>query len=218
MQSVTLPQSSWVIGLLPAEGWHTNDGLFQRELVVFYILISIIFFLVFFFSLQYVTKRELSRKDPLTGVFNKHTFENIASRLIRYSTQKNGIFLIDFNDFKQINDEYGHLAGDRVLKICSQRMRDIVKKSDRVGRIGGDEFMIVTKDVESEENLEKIAGRITAHIQKPVRYNGEVIRPTVSVGYTLTNNVDVFEKFYDSADKKMYENKEQSKQYFTESI
>lgn len=218
MQTVSMPQSNWTIGLLPAKGWHTNDGLFQRDLVVLYILISIIFFLVFFFSLQYASKRELSRKDPLTGVFNKHTFENIASRLIRYSSQKNGIFLIDFDDFKQINDQHGHLAGDRVLKICSQRMREIVKKSDRVGRIGGDEFMIVTKNVENEENLEKIAGRIRAHIQKPVRYDGKIIHPTVSVGYTLTSNVDVFEKLYDSADKKMYENKEQSKQYFTESI
>ncbi|MCC5890221.1 MAG: sensor domain-containing diguanylate cyclase [Alkalibacterium sp.] len=218
MQSITLPESSWVIGLMPTEGWRTRDGLFQRELIVFYTLISIIFCLVFFFSLQYVIKRELSRKDPLTGVFNKHTFENIASRLIRYSSQKNGIFLIDFNDFKQINDEYGHLAGDRVLKICSQRMREVVKKSDRVGRIGGDEFMIVTMDVENEENLEKIAERITTYIQRPVRYNDQIIRPTVSVGYILTSNLDVFDHLYDSVDKKMYENKGELKRFSSESI
>lgn len=217
-QPVALPQSIWVIGLMPQAGWHTTNGFFQRELVMLYVLISIIFFLVYFFSLQYVTKRDLSRKDPLTGVYNKHTFESMASRLIRYSSQKNAIFLIDFNDFKQINDKYGHLAGDCVLKTCSQRMRDSVKKSDRVGRIGGDEFMIVTKDIGNEDNLEKIAKRITTHIQRPVRYQDNIIRPSISVGYTITSNVDSFEKLYDFADKNMYENKETYKQFFTKLI
>lgn len=217
LQYVHLPQSDWVIGIQPIEGWQTTTGLFQRELVIFYILISIIFLLVFSFSLKYVSKRELSRKDVLTGVFNKHTFENIAKRMIRYSSQKHGVFLIDFNEFKQINDQYGHLAGDTVLKVCSQRISDIVKKTDCVGRIGGDEFMIITMDVETEDNLEDIAKRIIAHVQKPVRFNDIIIRPSVSVGFSLTSNVDAFEQLYDSADKKMYENKEQTKLFTTDS-
>lgn len=212
-QTITLPQSDWVIGLMPKDGWQVNNGFLQSELLVFYILISIIFIMVFFFSLQYMTKRELARKDPMTGVFNKYTFETIASRLIRYSSQSHAIFLIDFDNFKQINDEYGHLVGDYVLRTSSRRMREIVKKSDYVGRIGGDEFMIISKNIANKDDLEKIASRITGHIEQPVRFNHYVINPSISVGYTLTSNTDTFEKLYDSVDKNMYENKESYKQF-----
>lgn len=212
-QIITLPNSSWVIGLMPKEGWYVNNSFFQSELIVFYVLISIIFLMVFFFSLQYMTKRELARQDPMTGVFNKYTFETIASRLIRYSSLRNAIFLIDFDNFKQINDEHGHLAGDYVLKTCSIRMREIVKKSDYVGRIGGDEFMIISKDIANEDDLEKIASRITDHIEQPVIFNNYAINPSISVGYTLTSNTDTFEKLYASADKNMYENKENYKRF-----
>ncbi|MCC5895657.1 MAG: sensor domain-containing diguanylate cyclase [Alkalibacterium sp.] len=212
MQTITLPDNHWTLAVAPVNGWVAREASLNSELTVSYVLISIIFMLVFFFSAQYVSKRDLSRKDALTGLLNKHTFELSAKRLLKYSTQKNGILLIDFNDFKRINDEHGHLAGDRVLKESARRMKEIVKQSDRVGRIGGDEFMIMVRDVRNEGNLEKIADRIVAHVEQPVIHNAKLIDFTVSVGFMMTTNTEAFDNVYELVDKKMYKHKEGNKE------
>lgn len=210
-QSIELFDSHWTVGAVPLGGWGVHDERLNQEMLVFYLLITIIFIMVYYFTLQYLTKREMSRKDALTGLLNKHTFESTVRRLIRYSTQKNGLLLIDFNDFKTINDKHGHLIGDKVLSECAARMKEIVKYSDKVGRIGGDEFMILVKDIGNEENLSKVAERIVSQIEKPIDMDQVSITPSVSVGFVLTSPSHAFENIYDIVDKRMYKHKEASK-------
>lgn len=211
-QTVEMSDSIWTIGAIPAGGWGLRDNRLNKEMPVFYLLITIIFIMVYFLTLQYLAKRDLSRKDALTGLLNKHTFENSVRRLIRYSTQKNGLLLIDFNDFKGINDRHGHLTGDKVLSMSARRMQDILKHSDKVGRIGGDEFMILVKDIRNEENLSKVAQRLIEEIEQPMELDHMTVRPTVSVGYILTSPSHAFENIYDLVDKRMYKHKEESKE------
>lgn len=211
VQMISLPENNWTLAIEPVNGWVVRETFFNLELIISYILISIIFIFVLIFSMHYLTKRDLSRKDALTGLLNKHTFEVSAKKMLKHSTQKNGVLLIDFNDFKQINDEHGHLAGDKVLEESAKRMKDIVKRSDRIGRIGGDEFMILVKDVQNEENLEKIANRIVAHMEQPIFHSNRQIDPTVSVGCIITTNFEAFDSVYELVDKRMYKHKKISK-------
>lgn len=210
--TVRLPGNVWTLAIAPADGWRTVSDSYMSEMLLFYSMIGIIALMVFVFTLQYVNKRELARSDSLTGLLNKGTFEKTVRRLLRDTSRKNGLLLIDFNDFKQVNDEHGHLAGDRVLINCSRRITEVLKQTDQVGRIGGDEFMILVKDVRSEDNLQKIADRIVNHVEQPIEYKGTLIKPSVSIGYMMTTQLDIFENLYETVDKHMYTHKSGHKQ------
>ncbi|WP_423189059.1 diguanylate cyclase domain-containing protein [Alkalibacterium sp. f15] len=205
--SISLPENNWTIALIPADGWNRNIYYHSVETLIFYVFILIIFKLVLFFVHQYFTKRELSRIDALTCLLNKKTFEQSVKNVLRYSTKKNGLLLIDFNDFKLINDTHGHLVGDKVLAITAERLLHTLKKTDLIGRIGGDEIMILVKDMESEKELETIKDRVIERIEKPILYNDKIIHPSISVGHTLISHLLPFNHLYEIVDKKMYRDK-----------
>ncbi|MGO1919675.1 MAG: sensor domain-containing diguanylate cyclase [Alkalibacterium gilvum] len=214
--SIHLPDQVWRIGTMPVEGWVGEQSYYQPEIIIFYIFIAIIFFLVMFFTHQYFNKRELSRTDMLTQLLNKKTFELSAKKTLKKSRKKNGLLLIDFNDFKIINDTYGHLMGDQVLTISANRLKHSLKKQDIIGRIGGDEIMILVNDVTISE-LESIKNRIIQQVEKPICFHGLTITPSVSIGHTLISQWVPFEQLYDIVDKKMYRNKSKQKiQLFTD--
>lgn len=204
--SILLPENKWTIALVPSTGWNNNRSVHSIETVVFYFFILIIFFLVFIFVLQYYKKRELSRMDALTRLLNKKTFEISAKKVLKRSSKHNGLLLIDFNDFKSINDTHGHLIGDQVLTIAAERLIHCLKKEDLIGRIGGDEMMILIKDIDVQ-TLESIKDRVIQHIEKPILLNGNMISPSISVGQTLVSQWLPFEQLYDIVDKKMYRHK-----------
>ncbi|MFO8068823.1 MAG: diguanylate cyclase [Alkalibacterium sp.] len=205
--SILLPENNWIIALIPTNGWNRNIHYHSMETLIFYVFILIIFKLVLIFVHQYLTKRELSRTDALTCLLNKKTFEQSAKNVLKHSAKKNGLLLIDFNDFKLINDTHGHLVGDKVLAITADRLVHALKKSDLIGRIGGDEMMILVKDTESEEELEKIKERVIERIEKPILYKNKIIHPSISVGHTLISQWLPFNHLYEIVDKKMYRDK-----------
>ena len=92
---------------------------------------------------------------------------------------------MDLNDFKQINDNYGHPIGDAVIIEASNRLNRVITGNDSLSRMGGDEFVILLCDVENEEQVRKIARRIVASIQKPMSFDNLVINVAISVGYAL---------------------------------
>lgn len=204
--SIALPENDWTIALIPSNGWNRNHSMHSMETIIFYIFILIIFILVKFFVHQYFTKRELSRMDALTRLLNKKTFETSVKKVLKRSSKKNGLLLIDFNDFKYINDTYGHLAGDQVLAITGERLIRCLKKEDLIGRIGGDEMMILVKDIDAK-TLETIKRRVVLHIERPVRIQDTLIYPSISVGQTLISEWLPFDHLYDIVDKKMYRHK-----------
>lgn len=205
--SISLPENDWTIALIPANGWNRNQRFHSVETIAFYFLILVIFKLVMFFTHQYFTKRELSRMDALTRLLNKKTFEQSVKRVMKYSSKKSGLLLIDFNDFKIINDTHGHLVGDKVLTISAERLVHCLKKSDLIGRIGGDEIMILIKDIDSEEELETIKKRVINRLEKPILLKNQMVHPSISIGQTLISRWLPFDHLYDIVDKKMYTHK-----------
>jgi len=216
--SISLPKNDWTIALVPRGGWERDQRYHRMETLIFYVFILIIFKLVIFFVYQYFTKRELSRTDALTHLLNKKTFEQSVKKILKFSLKKNGLLLLDFNDFKLINDTYGHLAGDNVLSITAERLSKCMKKGDLIGRIGGDEIMILVRDIESEEKLESIKNRIIQHIEQPIHLNDHMISPSISVGHTLISQWLPFDFLYESVDRKMYRHKSIKKSVYSQPI
>jgi diguanylate cyclase (GGDEF)-like protein/PAS domain S-box-containing protein len=130
---------------------------------------------------------ELSRlalHDPLTGVRNRALFEEDVDRALRARDRDGGVVAVlylDVDDFKQINDEHGHEAGDLVLIVLSTRLRDALREEDTVARIGGDEFVVVAH-LPTADHAEEFRDRIEAVCAEPVVLAERSVSVRVSVG------------------------------------
>ncbi len=91
-------------------------------------------------------------------------------------------FFIDLNDFKSINDQYGHAAGDQVLREVALRLQDTVRSSDLVGRIGGDEFALIIEGVESQNDVAALAEKVAEAIEVPIALGEVAAHVGASIG------------------------------------
>ena len=148
------------------------------------------------------------RMDPLTQVANRHFFDfQLSKRIEETKVFSNtfGILMIDIDHFKKVNDTYGHLVGDEILKIVANSLSSNVEKSDLVSRWGGEEFIIIV-DVDNINDLEKVAERLR-HITMTSSYRMEeekTITVTVSIGGTLIRKDDDMKTLIARADENMY--------------
>ncbi|HEX4510522.1 MAG TPA: GGDEF domain-containing protein, partial [Burkholderiaceae bacterium] len=129
-------------------------------------------------------------------------------------TQRGGaefaLALVDLDRFKQINDAYGHDAGDTVLAATGQRLAEAVRAGDRVARLGGDEFALLLYPVgDDEASLEAVYRRITERLAEPIRVpSGDFVRAGASVGIArCPQDADSAEALYKSADIALYDAK-----------
>ena len=154
--------------------------------------------------------------DNLTGLYNRLA----ATRKIRYllSSQADdenvAIIFVDLDGFKQINDEFGHDAGDKVLKIVAKRLKSSIRKSDLACRWGGDEFLIALDNVTLNQ-ASSLATNILTRIVEPISFN-ESSELTKSVGASIglaisTHEIHDFSTLFDLADKAMYKVKKSGK-------
>jgi len=158
-----------------------------------------------------VTKLEhLSQTDSLTGLANRREIlSQLSDEIARMERGQKASTLVyvDLNKFKEINDKYGHKVGDNALVEFSQQMKSMLRDSDRFGRIGGDEFVILlygTNDKETEIFFERIAQHdFTLNVN-----NTSVVPITFSVGWvTWSAEISSVEEWLDKADEVMYEKK-----------
>jgi diguanylate cyclase (GGDEF)-like protein/PAS domain S-box-containing protein len=148
----------------------------------------------------------IARSDPLTGVLNRRGFERDAAlRLTQSADDATGALLfIDLNDFKQVNDECGHEAGDQLLKIAAERLQKSLRSCDIIGRPGGDEFVALVPDVSSEV-AEQLATRLARALEEPYKISGRRIRCAASIGLALyPENANTLTGLMRAADAAMY--------------
>ncbi len=122
-------------------------------------------------------------RDPLTGILNRRGFEQQGAASIRNST-KGAVLYLDLNQFKSINDRFGHQAGDALLKAFGHRLGFCLRPEDVLGRLGGDEFAIVLPGV-STEDVKHIAERLVQTASEAYIIQGQEIKCTASVGISL---------------------------------
>jgi len=95
------------------------------------------------------------------------------------------IVFLDLDHFKSINDSFGHIAGDLVLKEASARMRSCIRESDTTARVSGDEFTFIIENVDKHEDLDLIVGRILGSISQPMLIGDEGVQITCSIGISF---------------------------------
>ena len=144
--------------------------------------------------------------DPLTGVLNRRGFErDAAQRLTDSADDATGALLfIDLNDFKEINDRYGHVVGDQLLTIAAQRLRKALRSQDIIGRPGGDEFVALVADVSSAV-ADKLAKRLAKSLEAPYNIGSETMSCAASIGLALyPTNANTLTGLLREADQAMY--------------
>jgi len=155
---------------------------------------------------------ELSITDSLTGLFNRKQlmdlFDLELSRTLRYGTHFS-VLIADIDHFKRINDTYGHLAGDAVLRRVADTLRQTVRECDHVGRYGGEEFLVILPNTESDKAMD-VARRIRYEISQIRFHNdGNELSLTISVGLSqCTDADDSAETVLSRADAALYQAKE----------
>lgn len=165
--------------------------------------------------------RHASVHDPLTGLPNRVLFNDRLEHGLAQARRHGwslAVMFIDLNDFKKINDTYGHDAGDSVLKTIASRLTQRVRDDDTVSRHGGDEFLYLLTAVNDEGDLPAIAEKILASIQEPCSVNvGDVTIHSstgASVGIAIfPKNGSTAEVLIQSADKAMYQAKTSKSRY-----
>lgn len=156
--------------------------------------------------------RTLSETDPLTQVYNRRRFLEVAQgqlALARRHCFPTSVLLIDFDRFKQINDQHGHLAGDHVLVEASRFILTTLRDSDTLARFGGEEFIVLLPHTAREGAL-MVAERILAAIREhDFEHDGKTMKVTVSVGgATCETSETSLERMTSKADSLMYDAKQ----------
>ncbi len=132
--------------------------------------------------------QHLALHDPLTGLSNRTLiFDRIGSTIAAAKRNKTSfaLFFLDLDNFKPINDAYGHDAGDIALQAVADRLRTCVRESDTVGRVGGDEFVLLIRDVAGRKTAESVAAKVTDALSAPFAINDQNCQIGTSVGIVI---------------------------------
>jgi len=152
-----------------------------------------------------------SEYDLLTDIHNRFSLERHLDQRIEQARQSAGIFglvYIDLNDFKQVNDVYGHHVGDLYLQEVSIRMKQQLRSVDTLARLGGDEFAVLLPQVRSRAGIEEIAQRLARSLDEPFAAEGYVVNGSASVGIAVyPEDGTTRDSLLRAADATMYVNK-----------
>jgi diguanylate cyclase (GGDEF)-like protein len=146
------------------------------------------------------------QKDPSGVLVKREIIERLGRRVAASNQSPMGIVLMDIDDFKRVNDTYGHLAGDQILEAVGRRLQDAVRNGS-VGRYGGDEFLIGLPGCDqetTEKRAEEIAERI---ISDPISTAGGEISISISYGTAVNTDQDNLDRLIDLADRALYRRK-----------
>jgi diguanylate cyclase (GGDEF)-like protein len=162
--------------------------------------------------------RFLATHDELTGLPNRSAFGEAVNHAIQAGHRYGHMFTVMFMDldrFKNINDTFGHSAGDVLLIETAKRLKECLRESDVIARIGGDEFIILLREVTDQSQAAKVARKILSAVVKPLTIQGHECRVTASIGVSMfpTNALDE-ESLIKNADAAMYVAKEEGRNGF----
>lgn len=168
---------------------------------------------------------ELATRDTLTGLYNRRSLlERLKHSIIHANRRKEGLALmfLDLDKFKEINDTYGHEAGDELLKHIANHLTGIVRESDMVARLGGDEFVILLEGFPNTSDVVKIAKKIVQINSEPLLINAQQIKTSITIGISFyPQDGKTAEDLLKNADVAMYHAKQKERgsiQFFHEEL
>jgi diguanylate cyclase (GGDEF)-like protein/PAS domain S-box-containing protein len=159
--------------------------------------------------------QHLADHDALTGLLNRRLLEDRLQQSISLARRNDSmvaVMLIDLDGFKAVNDQYGHLMGDYVLRTVAKRLKDCVRESDTIARLGGDEFVVLLSGQRSAEDSSVVAGKILTALTEPVAAGGRRFDVGASIGISIFPRDGTSpEQLLKHADAAMYRVKEAGK-------
>ena len=212
-----VPQSVWF-----ASWWHS-----QGEIPLAFLVAALAFSLWAYHRIQALSHqweretqrrqsalRDLILQDPLTGLLNRSGLTRALRRAVARARRQHRLLavgFIDLDNFKDINDHYGHPAGDQVLKELALRLQKALRATDVIARLGGDEFVILVESLRHPADLKRLLAKLKTVLERPYSLSDEAVVLRASLGMTLCppDEADA-EDLLRHADQAMYEAKSRS--------
>jgi diguanylate cyclase (GGDEF)-like protein/PAS domain S-box-containing protein len=173
--------------------------------------------LVYSASLRDVTQDRRAREellrsaynDPLTALPNRAVFMDRLERVLQHSRRRRphafAVLFLDLDNFKYVNDNFGHLAGDELLVVVARRLESCVRQEDTVARIGGDEFAILLETISDITDVRLVVDRIRKALDQALSCQGREVQPRASIGIAISmDHYDRAEDMLRDADTAMY--------------
>lgn len=161
----------------------------------------------------------LADHDPLTDLINRRVFDGYLNHYVERARGGRGpahLLLLDLDHFKDVNDRFGHQAGDQVLIEVAERLRDCIRASDVLARFGGDEFGIILADAGDREAVDQVCAKILAAIHKPFEWEGHQLQVGVSIGIALApDDAEDAAALFREADHALYRSKHTGRNRWT---
>lgn len=172
--------------------------------------IALLLYLLFKQRKQSALFREMNMRDALTGVLSRRGIHEYLERmLLRLHTDQQmlSVMMLDVDHFKSVNDTFGHPAGDRLLIAIAENCKHAIRPTDKIGRLGGEEFMVVCVNTDFEQAL-SIAERLREQVASTsVTHKSNTLQTTVSIGVTTCHPDDTLDSIMQRADKALYQAK-----------
>lgn len=205
--NLTVGKEKWKLEIMPRAGWSNSTTLYLiffggLSLVLLLTGLTIVLFLL---DERRVELKELTHKDGLTKLYNRYGFDEMAEKMISKNPKEHCVaVLLDVDDFKLINDMYGHAYGDKALISLSENMQKFFPSSALLGRNGGDEFCILLPNCTMEEVKESLIE--FTKTPKTFSYKGQTYSFCISLGYAeYPNNAIERSQLMRCADTALYE-------------
>ncbi|MBV1758526.1 MAG: sensor domain-containing diguanylate cyclase [Dethiosulfatibacter sp.] len=211
---VVLPGLTWQLYAHPKGSWHRDDYRGIPIFVVGILLTLIVVYCVKKINRKYNVNQENATLDSLTRCQNRFGFDRLLAD--KANLEKGfALLVIDVDDFKIVNDTFGHNVGDCVLKELTEIFRTAIRQSDDLFRIGGDEFVIILRDLRDQAEIASVVNRLISNAYKCFVFDDQKICVSLSVGIAVSNDeASTIAELYKKADMNLYCEKEKGKNQF----
>lgn len=208
-KAIEVPNGTWYLSIAPVGGWMGRGYIETRAAVAVAIsaLAALVCYGVMMIDRQRNILSVLANTDPLTGLYNERFLAEKLKELSEAQTPF-GLFYLDLDKFKQVNDQYGHEVGDKLLIETGARLKSCIGNEDFAFRIGGDEFSVIIKGTRTDEYYRELKERIRIETGAPFYADGCLLYPRISSGYAMyPEEDDDTEELIKQADMRMYQDK-----------
>lgn len=211
-QIINLPYGKWQLAAKFNLDESSHVQFIKRSITTMLVVgILLIYALVFLLYRNYKTIHMAAMHDELTHLPNRRYINHLLTNITKGKDRNTPFTLlsIDVNDFKSVNDNYGHDIGDEFLKFIAAKLKQNVRNTDTVARMGGDEFLIILAHVHEPEQVKKVIQTLKEKIEREeFHHKVEKIHPSLSIGYAICEEGKCsIDTLIAQADQSMYRNK-----------
>ena len=214
MTYMSIGMNDWMLCYIVPVKAAQKSYAFIREyemifMLAFCVLVSIlVIYIVRKNNREKVKILEAAQRDALTGLYNKDHTQKFIEQILQKESGPHGFVILDVDYFKSVNDSYGHLVGDKVLSMLGKFLENQFREDDIVGRIGGDEFVILMRNISDRDKAEQRIHNLLKNLPEMKIEEMDNRGITISVGVALApDNGNSFIELYRHADQALYETK-----------